>query len=93
MDADFFFNILLFFYFFSLSYNYNAPASLFIIDEIRNKNGRITEILNELKVQEEYFTPTWNDSEFPQRVVEVKDDEIPGKYFKRRSEPRVMEAL
>ena len=53
----------------------------FIIDEIRNKNGRITEILNELKVQEEYFTPTWNDSEFPQRVVEVKDDEIPGKYL------------
>ena len=53
----------------------------YIIDEIRNKNGRIQEILNELKVQEEYFTPTWNDSEFPQRVVEVKDDEIPGKNF------------
>ena len=35
------------------------------LDEIRNKNIRIQEILNELKVQEEYFKPQWNSSEFP----------------------------
>ena len=60
------------------------------LDEIRNKNGRIQEILNELKVQEEYFTPTWNDSEFPQRVVEVKDDEIPVDKYVSEAERKKM---
>ena len=88
MDADFFFYILLFFYSSLLQLQCSCVA--FIIDEIRNKNGRIQEILNELKVQEEYFEPTWNDSEFPQRVVEVKDDEIPVDKYVSEAERKKM---
>ena len=88
MDADFFFYILLFFSSSLLQLQCSCVA--FIIDEIRNKNGRIQEILNELKVQEEYFEPTWNDSEFPQRVVEVKDDEIPVDKYVSEAERKKM---
>jgi len=51
------------------------------LDEITTKNNRMTEILAELKVEEDYFVPKWKNSEFPDRVVTVTDDEIPvGKY-------------
>ena len=62
------------------------------LDEIRNKNGRIQEILSELKVQEEYFQPKWNNSEFPERVVEVADSEIPvEKYVSEAERKRLAE--
>ena len=51
------------------------------LDEITTKNNRMVEILAELKVEEDYFVPKWKNSEFPDRVVTVTDDEIPvGKY-------------
>ena len=60
------------------------------LDEIRNKNIRIQEILNELKVQEEYFKPQWNSSEFPERVVEVKDTEVPVEKYISEAERKKM---
>ena len=46
------------------------------IDQITEKNRLITEILEELKVNEEAQNPTWQSEERPEMVVEVADDEI-----------------
>jgi cilia- and flagella-associated protein 43 len=61
-------------------------------DEIRTKNNRMKEILNELKIQEDYFKPTWKDSEFPEKVVTVTDEEIPvAKYISEAERKKLAE--
>ena len=39
-------------------------------------NARIAEILEELKVREKYFKPTWDPKEDPKSTITVKDSEI-----------------
>ena len=46
------------------------------ITKIEDKNERIREILKELQIAENVFSPTIHDDEVPERVLEVKDHEI-----------------
>ena len=41
------------------------------------RRTRIAEILGELKVEEEYYKLSWNDKEFPERVITVEDRKYP----------------
>lgn len=62
------------------------------IDEIRTKNVRISEILKELKVEEEFFKPSWNEKEFPEKVITVEDSEVPvEKYISEMDRKRLKE--
>jgi hypothetical protein len=46
------------------------------IVKIEDKNERIREIMKELEINENVFSPVVHDDEAPERVIEVKDNEI-----------------
>lgn len=52
------------------------------ISRIRDKNKRITEIMNKLELQETLWEPTLTDNERPERALAVSDSEVttPGKW-------------
>ena len=47
------------------------------MERIKGKNARIAEILEELSTSEDFFQPDWRDSELPERVITVRDEEMP----------------
>lgn len=46
------------------------------IGRIRDKNKRITEIMNKLELQETLWEPTLSNNERPERTLTVSDSEV-----------------
>ena len=60
------------------------------VEKIESKNERMKEILCELHSNEVPFTPTWDPSELPSKLIQVADDEVScEKYLSKEERQRL----